>query len=133
MVHEEKKLTWADGCCRMFERVTPFNQPVAGREGLQRPLFASGDPVTGSNKKIFREECRQKRVRAQEEQPQQTYWNRGSKGPEWKNNVRRELPVHVGGMCPTGLALEHPASDTLVDWAMHECPVETGQNWGREC
>jgi len=64
LVCEEKKVTWADDRCGMFEGATPFNQPVAGKEGLQRPLLASGDPVTGSNKKVFRKECKRKRVRA---------------------------------------------------------------------
>ena len=125
-------MTWADGSCGMFEGATPFNQPVAGKEGLQRPLLASGDPVTGSNKKVFRKECKRKRVRAQEDQPQQTYWSMSSPGQELKESFRRERPAHVGGMCPAGLALKHPASDTLMEWATEGCPVETGKNWGVE-
>ena len=131
LVCEEKKVTWADGHCRVFEGVTPFNQPVAGKEGLQRPLLASGDPVTGSNKKVFRKECKRKTVRVQEEQPRQTYWSRSSRGQELKENFRRERPAHISGRCPAGLALNHPASDTLMDWATDGCPVETGRNW--EC
>ena len=117
LVCEEKRVTWADGRCGMFEGATPFNQPVVGNEGLQRPLLASGDPVTGSNKKVFRKECKRKRVRAQEDQPRQSYWSMSSRGQELKETFRRERPAHVGGMCPAGPALKHPASDTLMEWA----------------
>jgi hypothetical protein len=32
-------------------------------------------------------------------------------------------------MCPTGLAMLHPAADTLMDWATFGCPTKTGQPW----
>ena len=35
-------------------------------------------------------------------------------------------------MCPTGRALNHPAADTLREWARFGCPTRTGRNWTRE-
>ena len=32
-------------------------------------------------------------------------------------------------MCPTGLALEHPAADILQHYAEHGCPINTGRPW----
>ena len=32
-------------------------------------------------------------------------------------------------MCPTGLALEHPAASTLQEYATYGCPAKTGTEW----
>lgn len=32
-------------------------------------------------------------------------------------------------MCPYGLALHHPAADTLLQYATQGCPVLTGKPW----
>ncbi len=32
-------------------------------------------------------------------------------------------------MCLAGLAMSHPAADTLVEWATFGCPTKTGQPW----
>jgi hypothetical protein len=32
-------------------------------------------------------------------------------------------------MCPTGLALEHPAASTLQEYATYGCPVKTRKEW----
>jgi hypothetical protein len=32
-------------------------------------------------------------------------------------------------MCPAGLALHHPAAETLLDWAKFGCPTQTGKLW----
>ena len=42
---------------------------------------------------------------------------------------RRE---YRGGMCPQGLALEHPAAQLLTDWAKFGCPAMTGKEWTLE-
>jgi hypothetical protein len=34
-------------------------------------------------------------------------------------------------MCPAGLAMTHPAVETLMDWATFECPTKTGELWSR--
>ena len=35
-------------------------------------------------------------------------------------------------MCPRGLALEHPAADTLLQYATKGCPTNTGKPWTRQ-
>ena len=37
-----------------------------------------------------------------------------------------------GQMCPTGLALDHPAANVLLDYAKGVCPVNSGQPWTLE-
>jgi hypothetical protein len=32
-------------------------------------------------------------------------------------------------MCPAGLALHHPAAETLLNWAELGCPTQTGRPW----
>ena len=32
-------------------------------------------------------------------------------------------------MCPTGLALDHPAAEVLLDYAHGGCPVQSGADW----
>jgi len=34
-------------------------------------------------------------------------------------------------MCPSNLATQHPAGDTLQDCATKGCPVKTGRSWTR--
>jgi hypothetical protein len=35
-------------------------------------------------------------------------------------------------MCPSGLALNHPATDLLAEWATYGCPTCTGKRWTKE-
>ena len=35
-------------------------------------------------------------------------------------------------MCPSVLAVHHPAYETLKIYAMEGCPVNTGRNWTKE-
>ena len=35
-------------------------------------------------------------------------------------------------MCPRGLALYHPAAETLLEYARGGCPVNTGNDWTEE-
>ena len=46
-----------------------------------------------------------------------------------------ELPPpckHRNNMCPSVLAVHHPASETLQKYATEGCPVNNGQNWTKE-
>jgi hypothetical protein len=39
-------------------------------------------------------------------------------------------PSQVGNeMCLSNLALHHPATDLLLQYATKGCPTQTGQNW----
>ena len=42
------------------------------------------------------------------------------------------LAEHQGEMCPSGLALCHPAADLLNKWATYGCPTNTGTPWTLE-
>ena len=42
------------------------------------------------------------------------------------------LAEHQGEMCPSGLALCHPAADLLREWATYGCPTNTGTPWTAE-
>jgi len=42
------------------------------------------------------------------------------------------LAEHRGEMCPSGLALCHPAADLLHEWATYGCPTNTGTPWTAE-
>jgi hypothetical protein len=39
------------------------------------------------------------------------------------------LASHQGEMCPSGLALRHPAAELLAEWASYGCPDCTGWPW----
>ena len=42
------------------------------------------------------------------------------------------LETHRGEMCPSGLALLHPAADLLKEWATYGCSTKTGTPWMQE-
>ncbi len=42
------------------------------------------------------------------------------------------LETHRGEMCPSGLALLHPAADLLKVWATYGCSTKTGTPWTQE-
>jgi hypothetical protein len=35
-------------------------------------------------------------------------------------------------MCPTGLALKHPAASTLLEYSKYGCPTQTGKEWTKQ-
>jgi hypothetical protein len=39
------------------------------------------------------------------------------------------LAAHWGEMCPSGLALRHPAAELLIEWSSYGCPTCTGKRW----
>ena len=84
--------------------------------------------VTGSNKKVHRRENKRKRISKQENQAQQSYWRQQNVPPGQKQGPEN----HRGGMCHYGLALHHPASATLWQYATGGRPTLTGQTWTRK-
>ena len=72
-----------------------------------------------------------KRHNCQEDQVPQLYWYT-HKG---KFKLPAELPLpgkHQNNMCPSGLAVHHPAYETLQKYATGGCSVKTGRNWTKE-
>ena len=56
---------------------------------------------------------------------------------EHESAIPDEIPVKAtvgkfGLMHPTKHALDHEASEMMLDWAEHGCPVDTGPDWSRE-
>ena len=41
-------------------------------------------------------------------------------------------PPHQNFMCPSGLALKHPAAELLKEWATFGCPTRTGTPWSKK-
>jgi hypothetical protein len=39
------------------------------------------------------------------------------------------LAAHRGEMCPSGLALRHPAAELLIEWSSYGCPIRTEKRW----
>ncbi len=104
----------------------------AARTGLEQPrLGATGEAITGANKhKMRAENC--KRWRALQQAQSGTHWTTYQGDmvvpPEACKKTRSK---HRNAMCPAGLAMSHPAADTLVEWATFRCPTKTGQPWKR--
>ena len=72
-----------------------------------------------------------KRHTCQEEQGSQAYWY----NHEGTFKLLDELPPpgkHQNTMCQSGLAVHHPAYETLKKYATGGCPVKTIQNWNKE-
>ena len=72
-----------------------------------------------------------KRHNCQEEQGPQAYWSTH----EGKSKLPSEFspPVkHRNNMCPSGLAVHHPAYETLQKYATAGFPVKTCRNWTKE-
>ena len=47
--------------------------------------------------------------------------------------VSKQAPSQFRGqMCPSGLALHHPAAELLLEYATRGCPAKTGAQWTKE-
>ena len=113
----------------------PEGVPPNGTEwgGLDPPrLHSSGEPVTGQSKEALR------RQNARERRALLALQRRGT---QWKTHLGAFVPSivesiepreHRGGMCPQGLALQHPAASLLKEWSKFGCPAMTGREWTRE-
>jgi hypothetical protein len=97
--------------------------------GLEPPrLDSTGGDVTGADTPQHRIENKHRRTAQLARQPLKTKWT-AYKG---KYDLPEPLPPlaeHCGGMCPTGLALHHPAAPLLKEWATYGCPTRTGCPW----
>jgi hypothetical protein len=95
------------------------------------PLEVTGGPVTGADTPQHRIENKHRRKALLATQSPKTQWTiyRG----EFELPPPKELlATHRGGMCPSGLALHHPAAELLAEWATYGCPTCTGRRWTKE-
>ena len=107
--------------------------PLQGEcwSGINTPILPTNNKVTGETTNMLRKENLNKRHTCQEEQGPQAYWSTH----EGKFKLPAELPPpgkNRNKMCPSGLAVNHPAYETLQKYATGGCPVKTGQNWTKE-
>ena len=84
--------------------------------------------VTGATTNMLRKENRNKCHTYQEDQGPHVYWYTH----EGKFKLPAELPPpgkHRNKMGPSGLAVHHPAYETLQKYATGGYPIKTGRNW----
>jgi hypothetical protein len=97
--------------------------------GLAAPkLQVTGKPVKGNDRRRHREENKQKRRLQQTIQRNETYWTM-HKGEVQLTEVTTDRPQYQNSMCPTDLALEHPAASMLQEYATYGCLAKTGKKW----
>ncbi len=105
--------------------------------GLAPPILqGTGEQVKGNDRSRHRKENKAKRRLQQSRQRNDTYWTT-HKGEVQLTDVTTDRPHYRNSMCPTGLALEHPAAATLQEYAntdAHQKWEETGRKtkYGRQ-
>ncbi len=115
------------------EQIQNETEAVNNNPGLAPPrLEASSSPnVTGAETKKLRKQNKRQRQQRQVLNPTERFWqqHRG----QFSIPTPKQAPVaHRNNMCPSGLAIHHPAADELLKYATKGCPTETGQNWTKE-
>ena len=101
--------------------------------GLRPPMLNSAPnmAVTGAQTKLLRKQNKQFRKERLRLQSFDDVWKRQQ--GQFRIPTPKQGPArYVGSMCPTNLALEHPAAATLLEYASGGCPTKTGKNWSRE-
>jgi len=108
---------------------TPEQDTTRHLPGLSAPtLQTMGQPVRGDTRSRHRKENKAKRRQQQSLQYNETYWTT-HKGEMQLTNMRSDRPHYRNSMCPTGLALKHPAASTLLEYSKYGCPTQTGKEW----
>ena len=105
------------GKCTMDSRATESGQQLDiesnDRVGLEAPKMDSDDVVTGATKERHRIENKRRRVTKQAKQTPCDYWA-SHKGHFSIPTPKQGPAKHRGGMCPSGVAMHHPAADLLL-------------------
>jgi hypothetical protein len=97
--------------------------------GLAPPTFqTTGEPIKGRDRGRHRKENKIKQQMTQTTQPQGTYWTT-HKGEVQQTVNTMKQPEYRNSMCHTGLALDHPATKTLQEYATYGCPAKMGKPW----
>jgi hypothetical protein len=95
-------------------------------EGLEPPtLTATGTLVSGKDIEKLRLQNKQTRRALQEQQRNDMMWSTHT------GATRLPTPTSLpeawrGAMCPSGIAMSHPAGKLLSEWAQMGCPTRTG-------
>ncbi len=85
--------------------------------------------VTGATTPLLRKENKRRRKMRQMHQPiSDGFWCRHG-GEAIVQQGDRTVQPHRNNMCPSGVALQHPAASLLLQYATKGCPVMTGKPW----
>ena len=103
-------------------------------EGLNQPrVDKSNDEVTGEDKQKLRKQNKKRKRQLRAMQPPNSQWTAHTGQVAYDSTPKpREGETYRNSMCPTGRARNHPAADTLREWATLGCPTRTGRNWTKE-
>ena len=97
--------------------------------GLMPPtLDSTGGYVTGADKSKHRIENKRRRKETLATQQPHTQWTQ-YKGEFEIPSPLPPLDSYRGQMCPSDVALHHPAASLLKEWATYGCPTRTGRPW----
>ena len=99
--------------------------------GLNPQILSTNNKVIRATINMLRKENRKKRHTCQQEQVPQVYWSTH----EGKFKLPADFPPpgkHQDNMCLSGLAVHHPAYETLEKYTTGGCPVKNGQNFTKE-
>jgi hypothetical protein len=114
---------------RPMSTITVSIEGGAELSGLEPPrLNSTGGDVTGADTPQHWIENKRRRTAQLAMQPLKTKWT-AYKGEYDHPEPLPPLVEHRRGMCPTGLALHHPAAPLLKEWATYGCPTRTGHPW----
>jgi hypothetical protein len=98
-------------------------------DGLHPPhLAVTKGPVTGKNKDALQKENKERRMKMQMAQPDTPLWSTAM-GQFFLPENLSPPSEHRNRMCPSGLALMHPAKELLQEWATLGCPTMMGRLW----
>jgi len=112
---------------------TGTDESASQLRGLCPPRLSSTARVTGASTDVLRKENKALRQLRQQDQPLgQVYLQTHKVEEKVPHDLQREPTVHRNHMCPSGLALHHPAASTLLRYATRGCPVLSGKPWTRE-
>ena len=113
---------------KMARRRKQHQTATDTNDGLLPPKLSNNDPVTGKTKEQLRKENKKKRLDKLIRQHEQEWWT--TQRGEFSIPVPKQAPSkYRGQMCPSGLALHHPAAELLLEYATKGCPAKTGRQW----
>jgi hypothetical protein len=121
---------------KMNDEISAINVAnlVTTNEGLGQPrLDETNAEVTGNDKQKLRTQNKKRKQQLRAAQVPQSQWTKHTGQVAYDSTpLPRARGTYRNSMCPTGRALNHPAADTLREWATFGCPTRTGRNWTRE-
>ena len=116
------------------ETPTTAKHNVMTYGGLAEPRLDSiNKEVTGDDKGKLRKQNKKRKQNLKATQIQDSQWTEHTGTVTYESTpLPRTREPYQNFMCPTGRALNHPASKILRDWATFGCPTRTGRNWPKE-